>query len=56
MDTVIRMTNSILQGEELDERLVRMAISTLIRVSIITSYFGLIGILLGVLVFVIQRS
>jgi len=56
MDTVIRMANSILQGEELDERLVRMAISTLIRVSIITSYFGFVGILLGVLVFVIQRS
>ena len=55
MDTVIRTANSIV-GEELDERLVRMAISTLIRVSIITSYFGLIGILLGVLVFVIQRS
>jgi len=56
MDTIIRMTNSILQGQELDERLVRMAISTLIRVSIITSYFGFVGILLGVLVFVIQRS
>jgi len=56
MDTVIRMANSIIEGEEIDERLIRMAITTLIRVSIITSYFGFVGILLGVLVFVIQRS
>jgi hypothetical protein len=56
MNTVARTVNSILQGGEMDERLIKMAITTLIRVSIITSYFGLVGILTGVLVFVIQRS
>jgi len=55
MDTVIRTANSILEGEEENARLIKMAITTLIRVSVVTSCFGLVSVMIGTGVYVLQH-
>ena len=55
MKTVIRTANSIIEGEEMDDRLIKMAISTLIRVSVVTSCFGLVSVMIGTGVYVLQH-
>jgi hypothetical protein len=53
---LIRMVDLIIEGEEGNAKLIRMAITLLLRVSIITSYLVVVAGLMEVLLYLLQRS